>query len=438
MQFRQDSEKMMEFINKSPSPYHVIDNIRQELTQAGFCELYENCRWELEFKKSYFVVRNDSAVIAFTTGEENVHGFNIVAAHCDSPCFKIKNNPENLSSGYITLNTERYGGMIMSAWLDRPLSVAGRVITENNGELKTHLVNIDRDLLIIPNLAIHMNREVNKGYEYNPAKDMMPLFAARMEQGQNNSSQTNNDISEKDSFNYLVATQAGVDASEILAMDLFVYNRMKGTFIGMDSEFIASPKLDDLQCVYAEITALKETGTSSRTNMCCIFDNEEVGSRSLQGADSDFLSVVTERIYNSLGYDREDYLTALADSFMISADNAHGVHPNHPQMADSSNKPYLNGGIVIKNNGEQRYTTDAYSQARMISLCKKADVPYQTYANRSDIPGGSTLGNISISQISVHMADIGLAQLAMHSPCETAGKKDTSYMIELIKTFFES
>ena len=437
MQYRQDSEKMMDFINKSPSPYHVIENIRQELRQAGFCELYENRRWELEFKKSYFVVRNDSAVIAFTTGDENVHGFNIVAAHCDSPCFKIKNNPENFSSGYITLNTEKYGGMIMSAWLDRPLSVAGRVITETNGELKTHLVNIDRDLLIIPNLAIHMNREINKGYEYNPAKDMMPLFATQMGQGQNGSSQTNNETTEKDRFNRLIATQAGVDASEILAMDLFVYNRMKGTFIGMDSEFIASPKLDDLQCVYASITALKEADVSTRTNICCVFDNEEVGSRSLQGADSDFLSLVTERIYNSLGYDREDYLMALADSFMISADNAHGVHPNHPQMADSANKPYLNGGIVIKSNGEQRYTTDAYSQARMISLCRKADVPYQTYANRSDIPGGSTLGNISISQVSVHMADIGLAQLAMHSPCETAGVKDVSYMIQLIKTFYK-
>ena len=426
MQFRQDSEKMMDFINKSPSPYHVIDNIRQELTKAGFCELYENRRWELEFNKSYFVVRNDSAVIAFTTGEENVHGFIIVAAHCDSPCFKIKNNPENLSSGYITLNTEKYGGMIMSAWLDRPLSVAGRVITETNGELKTHLVNIDRDLLIIPNLAIHMNREINKGYEYNPAKDMMPLFATKID----------DKTAEKDSFTHLIAMEAGVDESEILAADLFVYNRMKGTFIGMDSEFIASPRLDDLQCVYAAINSLKESGASSHINMCCIFDNEEVGSRSLQGADSDFLSVVTERIYNSLGYDREDYLTALADSFMISADNAHGVHPNHPQMADSSNKPYLNGGIVIKSNGEQRYTTDAYSQARMISLCRKADVPYQTYANRSDIPGGSTLGNISISQVSVHMADIGLAQLAMHSPYETAGIKDASYMIQMLKTFF--
>lgn len=428
MQFRQDSEKMMDFINKSPSPYHVVDNIRHELAKAGFCELYENRRWELEFNKSYFVVRNDSAVIAFTTGEENVHGFNIVAAHCDSPCFKIKNNPENLSTGYITLNTEKYGGMIMSAWLDRPLSVAGRVITETNGELKTHFVNIDRDLLIIPNLAIHMNREINKGYEYNPGKDMMPLFSTK----------NDDKTAEKDGFTHFVSMEAGINASEILAADLFVYNRMNGTFIGMDSEFIASPRLDDLQCVYAAITALKDIGASSRINMCCIFDNEEVGSRSLQGADSDFLSVVTERIYNSLGYDREDYLTALADSFMISADNAHGVHPNHPQMADSSNKPYLNGGIVIKSNGEQRYTTDAYSQARMISLCRKADVPYQTYANRSDIPGGSTLGNISISQVSVHMADIGLAQLAMHSPYETAGIKDTSYMIKLMKTFFES
>ena len=428
MQFRQDSEKMMDFISKSPSPYHVVDNIRHELAKAGFCELYENRRWELEFNKSYFVVRNDSAVIAFTTGEENVHGFNIVAAHCDSPCFKIKNNPENLSTGYITLNTEKYGGMIMSAWLDRPLSVAGRVITETNGELKTHFVNIDRDLLIIPNLAIHMNREINKGYEYNPGKDMMPLFSTKKD----------DKTAEKDDFTHFVSMEAGINASEILAADLFVYNRMNGTFIGMDSEFIASPRLDDLQCVYAAITALKDTGASSRINMCCIFDNEEVGSRSLQGADSDFLSVVTERIYNSLGYDREDYLTALADSFMISADNAHGVHPNHPQMADSSNKPYLNGGIVIKSNGEQRYTTDAYSQARMISLCRKADVPYQTYANRSDIPGGSTLGNISISQVSVHMADIGLAQLAMHSPYETAGIKDTSYMIKLMKNFFES
>lgn len=428
MQFRQDSEQMLDFINRSPSPYHVIDNIRHELIQAGFCELYENCRWKLEFNKSYFVVRNDSAVIAFTTGEENAHGFNIVAAHSDSPCFKIKNNPENVSAGsYITLNTEKYGGMIMSSWLDRPLSVAGRVITDNNGELRTHLVNIDRDLLIIPNLAIHMNREINKGYEYNPAKDMLPLFAVQ------------SDVSDiKNRFNLLMASAAGVNAADIVGMDLFLYNRMKGTFLGLENEFIASPKLDDLQCVYAAMTALKSSTTkpASHINMCCIFDNEEVGSRSIQGADSDFMSIVTERIYNSLGYDREDYLRALADSFIISADNAHGVHPNHPHMADNSNKPYLNGGIVIKNNGEMRYTTDAYSQAKMISLCKKANVPYQTYANRSDIPGGSTLGNIAVSHTSVRCVDIGLAQLAMHSPYETAGVKDTSYMIQALKEFY--
>lgn len=422
MEFRQVSEDMLDFIKKSPSPYHVVDNIRKQLLEAGFQELFENRKWELAFEGRYFVVRNDSSVIAFTTGQKNRHGFNIVAAHCDSPTFKIKNNPENVSGDkYITLNTEKYGGMIMAPWLDRPLSIAGRVVAEENGELVTKLVNIDRDLLVIPNLAIHMNREINKGYEYNPRKDMLPLWGEAANRG---------------SFDKIIAGAAGVEENAVLGADLFLYNRTPGTLLGADYEYVGSPKLDDLQCVYAAVNALVQVKTADGINLCCIFDNEEVGSRTGQGADSDFLTVTTERIYDALGYDREEYLMALADSFMISADNAHGVHPNHPEMADGSNRPYLNGGIVIKCNADQRYTTDAYSQARMISICKKADVPYQLYANRSDIPGGSTLGNIAISHISVKTVDIGLAQLAMHSPYETGGVKDTLYLINALKEFW--
>lgn len=422
-QYRNTSMQMMEFIEQSPSVYHVISNIEKMLCEQGFIRLMENELWKLEFGCKYYVIRNDSSVIAFSIGNKGEHGFRIVAAHSDSPVFKIKNNPEMaIENRYLSLNTEKYGGMIISSWLDRPLSIAGRVVVDKGDGLETRLVNIDRDLLVIPNLAIHMNRDINKGYTYNPQKDMIPLFGT---------------ASDKGIFEDMMAEAAGVSKENILGEDLFLYNRMKGCVCGAMGEYIASPKLDDLQCAYAVTSAFINSGQTKGINMCCIFDNEEVGSRTAQGADSDFLACTMERIYCALGYNWEEYLMAVGNSFMISADNAHGVHPNHTEKADPTNRPYLNGGIVIKSNANQKYTTDAYSQAKMISICKKADVPYQLYANRSDIEGGSTLGNISVSHVSLHTVDIGLAQLAMHSSCETGGIRDTEYLIQALKVFWE-
>ena len=326
------------------------------------------------------------------------------------------------------LNTEKYGGMILSTWLDRALSVAGRVAVrdEKTGKIMTKLVNIDKDLLVIPNVAIHMNREMNKGVEYNPQTDMLPLFADKTESKGRSSLQN------------MAAKAAGVKAEDILGQDLFLYVRERGRLLGEYGEFVLSPKLDDLQCVYAAIKAFTESTSEDYINVCTIFDNEEVGSGTRQGADSTFLEDTLRRIAGGLSESEDRYLQWVADSFMISADNAHAVHPNHPEKADPTNRPYLNGGIVIKYHGSQKYTTDAVSAAYMKNLCRQAEVPYQTYANRSDILGGSTLGNISTAHVSVACVDIGLPQLAMHSAVETAGLKDTAYAVKALRVFFSA
>ena len=375
----------------------------------------------------YYVTRNDSSIIAFRMPEnEDFYNFQISAAHSDSPAFKIKENPEMIEdSNYVTLNVEKYGGMLMAPWLDRPLSVAGRVIIKDGNTLKPVLINVDRDLCVIPNLAIHMNRDANNGIKYNPQKDMIPLFG---------------EISSKNKFKELIAKEADTDAEAIISIDLFVYNRELGTIWGAENEFISAPRLDDVMCAYSCINALiksKETNKES-VNVCAVFDNEEVGSTTKQGADSSFLSDVLSRISMCTGKDSEDFVRACASSFMLSADNAHAVHPNYKEKADPTNRPYMNKGIVIKYNANQKYTTDAISAAVFKEICKKAGVEVQSYVNRSDIPGGSTLGNISNSHISINTVDIGLAQLAMHSPYETAGVKDTESMIKAVKKFYET
>lgn len=422
------AKEMLEFIEESPSSFHVVDNIKRTLEGEGYLELRENQKWQLSWGNGYYVTRNDSSVIAFRLPKERgALGFHIVAAHSDSPTFKLKEAPEmQVEEKYIRLNTEKYGGMIHSTWLDRALSVAGRIAVydEQTKSVMTKLVNIDKDLLVIPNVAIHMNREMNKGVEYNPQTDMLPLYAC-CEKGKGVS------LLQK-----RLAKAAGVKAEEILGQDLFLYVREKGRIVGENGEFVLSPKLDDLQCVYAVVKAFSESTPTDYINVCAIFDNEEVGSGTRQGADSTLLEDTLKRIAAGLSEDESSYLQWVADSFLISADNAHGVHPNHPEKADPTNRPYLNGGIVIKYHGSQKYTTDAASAAYMKSLCNRAEVPYQTYANRSDILGGSTLGNISTSHVSVSSVDIGLPQLAMHSAVETAGTKDTAYAVKVFKQFF--
>lgn len=419
------NKELFSFLDQSPNAFFAVKNMCDTLEQAGMVCLYEGEPWDLEAGKGYYVTRNDSALIAFRIPKADYTGFQIMASHCDSPVFKIKTNTEiTVDRQYVKLNVEKYGGMLCSPWLDRPLSVAGRVVLRTEEGIETRLVNIDRDLLIIPNLAIHMNRQVNDGYKFNAQVDMLPLFCEKGE--------------ESDVFLKLIASEAGVSAEDILDTDLFLYNRMPAVSLGLNNEFISSGRLDDLQCAFASLKGFVEASPKNSAAVHCVFDNEEVGSGTKQGAASTFLKDTLRRINSAMGRTEEEYLMSIASSFLVSADNAHAVHPNHTDKADPTNRPYLNKGIVIKYSANQKYTTDAVSGAIMRAICRQADVPCQTFANRSDLPGGSTLGNISQSQVALNTVDIGLPQLAMHSPYETAGAKDTAYLIEAAKVLFSS
>ena len=421
---RKINEELLAFLDASPNAFFAVDNMKRMLLQAGFTELKEQERWEIRPGDLCFVTRNNSALIAFRMPEtEDFDGFQIMAGHCDSPVFKIKPNAEiTVEDRYVRLNVEKYGGMLCAPWLDRPLSVAGRVIVQTPDGIGTRLVNIDRDLLIIPSLAIHMNRSVNDGYAYNAQKDLLPLFCEAGE--------------EAALLEQLIAQEAGVEAEQILDSDLYLYSRMKGTFLGAKEEYIASGRLDDLQCVFASLKGLLAARPARSAAVHCVFDNEEVGSGSRQGAAGTFLKDTLRRIALSYGYGEEELQRRTASSFMVSADNAHALHPNYTDKADPKNRPVLNHGIVIKYSANQKYTTDAVSGAVFRQICRRAGVPFQTFANRSDMIGGSTLGNISQSQVSLNTVDIGLPQLAMHSPFETAGAKDTAYLVQAARELF--
>lgn len=427
---------LLQFIQDSPSVFHVIATMKKRLEKAGFEERREQDSWELEPGGAYYVTRNDSSLIAFRLPESSgaegrpFKGYHIVAAHSDSPAFKVKALPETVAEKcYVRLNVEKYGGMILSTWLDRPLSVAGRVaVRRTGGGADMQLVNLDRDLLVIPNLAVHMNRDVNKGYEYNPQVDMLPLMGLLpTETGQEPQGMLRQEI----------AGDLGLSAEDILDGDLYLYVREKGRVLGRKGELLLSPKLDDLQCVYAGLEGFVSSTPGRYANVLAVFDNEEVGSSTRQGADSTFLEDVLLRIQDSLGYGPSVYRQLVAESFLISADNAHAVHPAHPEKADITNRPVLGGGIVIKYHGGQKYTSDALSAAQMKLWCERAGVPCQTFANRSDMTGGSTLGNISTSHVSLASVDIGLPQLAMHSAVETGSARDTAYAVAAFEQFWQ-
>lgn len=416
------TEKLLDFIEKSPTAFQAVDEMQKRLTENGFEVLSEKEYWKLIPGGKYLVTRNNSALIAFCIPEKESRVFHIMASHSDSPSFKIKENPEiKVDNSYVKLNVEKYGGMLMAPWFDRPLSVAGRVIIRRNGGLKEKLINIKRDLVMIPNLAIHMNREANNGVSYNPQKDLQPLFAV------GNTDRTLLEI---------IAEQTGVKKEDIISHDLFLYNRMPGTIWGADKEFVSSARLDDLQCAFASMEGLLRAQNHESIAVHCVMDNEEVGSGTKQGAASTFLKDTLLRINMGLGRTYEEYLMTLAGSFMVSADNAHALHPNYTDKTDPTNHPVLNKGIIIKFNANQKYCTDAVSAAIFKELCTKAGVPYQTFVNRSDIAGGSTLGNISNTQVPMNTVDIGLPQLAMHSPYETAGVKDTEYLVRAAEELF--
>ena len=422
------AKKCLKFTDAGVSCFHVVENVEKRLKEDGFLQLKENRQWELKAGKSYYVKRNGSSLVAFRLPKGEAKGFHIAASHSDSPAFKLKANAETgVEKHYVKLNVEPYGGMIYATWLDRCLSVAGRVVYRRDDKLKSRTVNIDEDLMVIPNLAIHMDREMNKTLSYNPQVDLQPLLGAWAEEETENE---NGILPEK------IAESAGIPKEDILGSDLFLYVRDKGRLAGARKELMIAPRLDDLVCVFASMEAIAATEPKDMISVCAVFDNEEVGSQTKQGAASTFLDNVLTRIGESMGKSGGAYLQLLAGSFMISADNAHGVHPNHPEKADSTCRPYLNEGIVIKYHGGQKYTTDAYSEAVMKELCRKAEVPCQVYCNRSDIPGGSTLGNISAGQVSIPAVDIGIAQLAMHSAVETAGSADVEYLVRVLSRFY--
>ena len=416
--------KLIDLLNKTHSQFHYVDNARELLLKAGYVELNEANKWKITANSKYFVVRGDSSLIAFKTPKafDNLY-FHIVASHSDSPTFKLKSSPYVGDGHYSKLSVEGYGGMINSSWLDKPLSIAGRVVVENNGALQTRLVDIDKDLLVIPNVAIHQNRDINDGYKYNHAIDMLPL--AGLDKADNY-------------FDALLKTLVLKENERLLGSDLYLYNRQRACLLGLNDEFIGSPKLDNLECAYLSLLGLIDTKNVNGLAICACFDNEEIGSESTNGADSTFLIDTLTRVAFALGLnDEEDLQVAAAKSFVLSADNAHAVHPNHPELYDSNVKSYMNEGIVIKYNSNLSYCTTGVSAAYVKKLCENSSIPYQEFANKSGSRGGATLGRISLSHFSANTADIGLAQLAMHSSFEVAGSKDVEYLYKLAKVFFE-
>ncbi len=405
---------LKEFLDNAHSVYHATALLEQLLKKNGYTHLLAQEPWQLVPGGKYYIIRGGTAIVAFRIPSQPVVGFMMSASHTDRPTFKIKENGE-LTGEYTRLSTEKYGGMLIAPWLDRPLSVAGRVMVETESGAESRLLDIDRDLLLIPNVAIHMNRKANDGYAWNPAVDTLPLLGGK-------------NATKK--WEALLEETAG---AKILGHDLYLYIREKASIWGLEKEFISSPALDDLECAWCCTQGFLNANESQSIPVLCLFDSEEVGSSSVQGADSDLLAMTLERICNALNLSLP---CMLAQSFLLSADNAHGLHPNHPELSDKTNAPLLNGGIVLKFNANQRYTTDGFSASVVRKVCEKANVPVQTYCNRADIPGGSTLGNISLAHVSVPSADIGLAQLAMHSAYETAGVTDISYLLNTMETYY--
>ena len=413
---------LMNFLDSSVTMFHAINECEKVLKDSGYIYLPENEKWNIRAGK-YYTKRNSSSLIAFDIANGDYH-FQISAAHSDSPTFKLKDRPIIESNGYLKLNVEAYGGMIDATWLDKPLTLAGRVMVDTGCGIETRLLFIDKDLLIIPNVPIHFNREINKGFAFNNQVDMLPVFSA-------------GNLSEAD-FDKMLAKELGVKPEAILAKDLYLVNRQKATVIGYDNELISSGRLDDLECVYTSLIGFIEAMNNDHINVFAVFDNEEVGSVTKQGAMSTFLVSTLNRINKALGKSDEDYYRAIAKSMLISCDNAHAIHPNHPELFDVKNRPVLNKGIAIKESANKKYTTDAFSRAVLKKILDKNNIPYQTFANRSDIIGGSTLGNLSNTAVSMNAVDIGLPQLAMHSAYETAGAKDVEYAIEALRAFFET
>ncbi|MDR0765900.1 MAG: M18 family aminopeptidase [Odoribacteraceae bacterium] len=429
---RKLANELVDFIHQSPTNYHAVANVKRELTTRGFTPLSQGEAWAIEKGGKYMVTQNDSSLFAFEIGDGDCarDGFSLICAHSDSPTFRVKPDPEMPVAGkYLKLNTEVYGGPILYTWFDRPLSLAGRVLLKGEEPLqpRTRLVHFDRPLLVIPHIAIHFNRAVNEqGNPLGKQKDMLPVLGMI------------NERFERDRFlSRLVASEIGVPEEEVLDFDLTLHEHDRGCLWGLDEEFISSGKLDDLAMVHAGVKALAGANERPRrTRVLAIFDNEEVGSGTKQGAASPVLRTIIERIVFGTGGSPEDLYRAIHHSFMISADMAHALHPNYTEKHDPTNHPVINGGPVIKFNANQKYVTDGESSAVFETICRAAGVPCQRFVNHSDMAGGSTLGNLLLSQMEMRGVDVGNPMWGMHSARETAGVKDHAYMIEVFKTFY--
>ena len=410
-------ESLLNYLNASPTAFQAVENAGKELEEAGYKRLDEGEIYHLEKGGKYYITRNGSSIIALNIGKNCENGpFKIVASHSDCPGFKLKPNSVIKDGKQVKLNTEVYGGALLNPWFDRPLGLAGRLIIKEDGVLKIKPFVLDENFCVIPSLAIHMNRDANNGYKLNPQVDTLPLVTA------------NQDFDLKE---YL---QAKANVEKIANYDLYLYPRDKA-FVWANGEYFSANHIDNLECAYTSLLAFKNNFDDEAINVLTIFDNEEVGSLTRQGANSDFLRLTLERTATALGL---DYPSTIARSMLVSADNAHAVHPNHDEKADKTNRPYMNEGIVIKYNANQSYTSDALSSAIFVETLESAGVPYQYFTNRSDMRGGSTLGNISNAQVSIVSLDIGLAQLAMHSCIETAGTKDAESMVKGLSAFYKN
>ena len=417
-----DSECLIKFINESPTSFVAIKNVSNILLKNEFIELFENKKSSIEKGKKYFFIRNDSSLIAINVGKNvsGESGFNIVTSHADSPCLKIKPECDGKTDIYNKINVSVYGGLILPSYIDRPLAVSGRIITKENDKLVSHIVNYPDLVSVVPNVCIHFNTSINKGYEYNPQVDMQVLYSQ-----------------ERDESPLLkeLAKRLKVKNEDISNFDLYLYNKESGIIWGDNKEYISSPRLDDLECVYTSLRGFIEGNNDNNINVLYICDNEEVGSSSIVGADSDFLFRTLKRISKDL---KLDFDLLIANSFLVSADNAHAVHPNKGELSDKDNRLYMNKGIAIKYSSSLSYTTDAVSSAIFQKICDNASIPYQFFTNRSDIRGGGTLGKYLLTQVSMLSVDVGLSQLAMHSSYETAGSTDVKYAIKVFKEFYSS
>ncbi|MDP3087171.1 MAG: M18 family aminopeptidase [Methylotenera sp.] len=424
------AQDLLNFIDASPSPWHAVESVTKLLKEHGFKSLIENQPWQFKKNGRYFVVRDGASIVAFVVGNKGLaeSGFRIVGAHTDSPGLRLKPKAAFSSQGISQLGVEVYGGPILATFTDRDLSLAGRVIVRDGETHMAHHVQFNSSIVRLPNLAIHMNREVNdKGLVLNKQTGLPLIFGFSANSSEAQSQLTNT-----------LAKQLNVEATDIITWDLNVYDTQKGCFWGLNEEFIANSQLDNLASCHAAISALLSNKNPDSTCICALFDHEEVGSESATGASGSFMSDLITRICTSTGTGVEDRLRALANSFFISADMAHAYHPNHTSSYEPCHHTLVNQGPVIKTNANQRYSSNAETAARFIQLCKNVDVPYQQYAHRTDLGCGSTIGPILAAQLGVASVDVGNPMWAMHSIRESAGVLDHGYMIAALKAHFNS